>query len=62
MEIDPLYCEISIRRLEQLRATGKRGWQNGNPFETEIATDPELSELFKAAVQNETQQSLFATA
>ncbi|NJM12163.1 MAG: hypothetical protein HC889_10005 [Synechococcaceae cyanobacterium SM1_2_3] len=37
-EIDPLYCEISIRRLEYYRATGLTGWQNGHAFET----DPEL--------------------
>lgn len=62
MEIDPLYCEISIRRLEHFRATGRPGWQNGNPFEAEITADPELSDWFKAAVHEETQQGLFATA
>lgn len=62
IEIDPLYCEISIRRLEQFRATGKRGWQNGNPFEAEVAADPELSECFKTADEEESQQGLFATA
>jgi len=36
IDIDPIYCEIAIRRLEHLRATGKTGWQNGNPFESEI--------------------------
>jgi site-specific DNA-methyltransferase (adenine-specific) len=35
-EIDPLFCEISIRRLEQYRANGLTGWQNGHPFETEF--------------------------
>lgn len=33
IDIDPLYCELTIRRLEQLRKTGKTGWQNCNPFE-----------------------------
>jgi len=33
LDIDPIYCEISIRRLELLRQTGKTGWQNGHPFE-----------------------------
>lgn len=36
IDIDPVYCEISIRRLEHLRATGKTGWQNSNPFESEL--------------------------
>jgi site-specific DNA-methyltransferase (adenine-specific) len=35
-DIDPVYCEISIRRLERLRAIGKAGWQNSNPFADEI--------------------------
>ncbi len=35
-DIDPIYCEIMIRRLERLRAFGKLGWQNGNPFEKEL--------------------------
>jgi site-specific DNA-methyltransferase (adenine-specific) len=35
-DIDPIYCEITIRRLEHLRATGKRGWQHGHPFEQEL--------------------------
>jgi site-specific DNA-methyltransferase (adenine-specific) len=63
MDIDPVYCEISIRRLEHFRATGKRGWQNGNPFEREIHKDPELSRLFVAPEQPETvQSSLFVGA
>jgi site-specific DNA-methyltransferase (adenine-specific) len=35
-DIDPIYCEIMIRRLERLRTYGKLGWQNGNPFEKEL--------------------------
>ena len=35
-DIDPVFAEISIRRLEHFRATGRTGWQNGNPFEAEI--------------------------
>jgi site-specific DNA-methyltransferase (adenine-specific) len=35
-DIDPIYCEIMIRRLERLRTYGKTGWQNGNPFEKEL--------------------------
>ena len=36
MDIDPVFAEITIRRLEHFRATGRKGWQNGNPFETEL--------------------------
>lgn len=35
-DIDPIFCEITIRRLERFRATGHLGWQNGHPFEAEI--------------------------
>jgi hypothetical protein len=37
-DYDPVYCEI-IRRLENLRSTGKTGWQNSNPFYNEIKND-----------------------
>ena len=36
MDIDPVYCEISIRRLELFRKTGKLSWQNGHPFEQDL--------------------------
>lgn len=29
---DPLFAELTIRRLEHFRNTGKTGWQWGNPF------------------------------
>lgn len=32
-DIDPIYCEISIRRIEHFRQTGRLGWQNSHPFE-----------------------------
>ena len=35
-DIDPLYCEVTIRRLENYRRTGRLGWQNGHPFEKEM--------------------------
>jgi site-specific DNA-methyltransferase (adenine-specific) len=35
-DLDPIYCEIAIRRLERYRTTRKLGWQNGHPFEHEI--------------------------
>jgi site-specific DNA-methyltransferase (adenine-specific) len=36
LDIDPLFAEISIRRLEHFRATGKTGWQRGHPFAREL--------------------------
>ncbi len=41
-DLDPIYCEISIRRLEHLRKTGKTGWQNGHPFEDVLEADEQL--------------------
>lgn len=35
LDIDPIYCEITIRRLELFRQTGRLGWQNGHPFEND---------------------------
>ena len=35
-DIDPIYAEICIRRLERYRKTGHEGWQNGHPFELEV--------------------------
>ena len=34
-DIDPVFAEITIRRLEHFREKGLTGWQNGNPFEKE---------------------------
>ncbi len=31
-DIDPVYAELTIRRLEHYRKTGKTGWQWRNPF------------------------------
>ena len=36
MDIDPIFCEITIRRLEHFRPTGRTGWQNSNPFAREL--------------------------
>jgi DNA modification methylase len=39
MDNDPVFCEITIRRLENFRQTGQRGWQNSNPFARELKTE-----------------------
>ena len=43
-DVDPVFCEIAIRRLEQNRRTGRVGWQNGHPFEKEIPGDLRASD------------------
>ncbi len=37
-DVDPIYAEICIRRLERFRNTGRVGWQNGHPFENELSS------------------------
>ncbi|HUW32349.1 MAG TPA: site-specific DNA-methyltransferase [Planctomycetota bacterium] len=41
-DIDPVFAEITIRRLENYRRTGRTGWQWHNPF-------PEMEEVHDAA-------------
>ncbi len=41
-DADPVFCEITLRRLENYRNTGLKGWQNSNPFENEILNDKKL--------------------
>jgi len=41
-DIDPIFCEITLRRLENFRKSGKTGWQNSNPFAKEIEKDKKL--------------------
>jgi len=50
-EINPVYCEITKRRLENFRKTGKTGWQNSNPFLEEILEDAELKKYLKEKYQ-----------
>jgi len=43
LDLDPIFAELSIRRLENYRSTGKTGWQWKNPFpeleESEVLTE-----------------------
>jgi len=41
-DIDPVYCEITLRRLENYRGSKKTGWQNSNPFYEEIKSDKKI--------------------
>jgi len=38
VDIDPVFCEIAIRRIENYRDNGKLGWQNSHPFEAELGS------------------------
>jgi len=55
MDIEPVFCEIVIRRLERFRTSGRTGWQNSNPFATEIATDKELRALLQPSDDQDTE-------
>lgn len=46
-DISPVYCEITKRRLENFRKTGKTGWQNSNPFFEEIMDDNTLKKYLE---------------
>lgn len=50
MDVDPIFCEITIRRLERYRETGLQGWQGGHPFE-DVADIDEV--LDRAAADEE---------
>jgi len=52
IDIDPVFCEITIRRLERFREKGLTGWQNSNPFENEIAEDKKLRSYLKKYYKN----------
>ena len=47
IDIDPVFCEISIRRLDRLRKEGKTGWQNSNPFTDEIKKSRKIRNYLK---------------
>ncbi len=49
-EIDPLFAEITIRRLERYRQTGKTGWQASNPFEKELLRSDRKLKINQPAV------------
>lgn len=59
-DIDPVYCEVTIRRLEHFRRTGHTGWQNGHPFE-DVLPEPHLNDVpdEMGATENPEQQTLF---
>ena len=43
VDIDPVFTEITIRRLERYRETGETGWQAENMFARELAASATAS-------------------
>ncbi len=60
-DIDPIFAEISIRRLEHYRKTGRTGWQFKSPFpEVDIKWDTEKGNSIGATEsEKSTEKSLF---
>ena len=52
-DLDPIFCEIAIRRLEYYRRTGRLGWQNGHPFEKEMPEPNKLAEAIREAYKRQ---------
>ena len=59
---DPIYCELTIRRLERFRKHGLLGWQNKSPFE-EIPAIDDVQEnntsSYKVGMEKTSQIALF---
>jgi site-specific DNA-methyltransferase (adenine-specific) len=47
-ELDPVFAEITIRRLENFRRTGRCGWQNDNPFSKELGCDKKRADATRS--------------
>ncbi len=60
-DLDPIFAEITIRRLERFRRTNKTGWQFENPFpEVELDIDNEdVSENICSEIRTFSQKTLF---
>lgn len=61
IDIDPIFAEISIRRLEHFRKTGKTGWQFKNPFpEVNIRWETEEDNQNNMEPNEPLQKTLFS--
>ena len=59
-DIDPVFAEITLRRLERYRKTGKAGWQSENPFpEVPIAREQGENGTERVVDERIEPQSLF---
>jgi site-specific DNA-methyltransferase (adenine-specific) len=61
-DIDPVFCEISIRRLERYRECGKTGWQNSNPFYGEILKNKKIVKYLRERYEIEYDDSTVGKA
>jgi site-specific DNA-methyltransferase (adenine-specific) len=52
-DLDPVYCEISLRRLENFRTNKKTGWQNSNPFADEIMKGKRLRNYLSRKIERD---------
>jgi len=52
-DLDPVFCEITLRRLENYRKNNKSGWQNSNPFVKEILKDRKIRNYLRKRYQLE---------
>ncbi|CAN5457070.1 hypothetical protein BH20ACI1_BH20ACI1_31250 [soil metagenome] len=62
MDVDPIFCEITIRRIERFLEKGLTGWQNSNPFEKELGEgflNIEETEDLYSKPKVKAQQTLF---
>ncbi len=60
IDIDPVFCEIAIRRLELFRNKRLLGWQNSNPFEDIFGPDNKLFKEYTTRQRTDySQLSLF---
>ncbi|MGH8477038.1 MAG: DNA-methyltransferase [Methylococcales bacterium] len=58
-DIDPIFCEITIRRLERYREYRELGWQNSNPFEIELGLELEAGKAHSDTIGGLTQRDLW---
>lgn len=59
MDSDPIFCEMTIRRLEHYRNTGQLGWQHSNAFSRELGVLADEREPQARAVASHGQAELF---
>jgi len=52
-DLDPVFCEITLRRLENYRKHKKTGWQNSNPFADEIMKDKKLRNYLNKKIRSD---------
>jgi site-specific DNA-methyltransferase (adenine-specific) len=59
MDIDPIFAEITIRRIERYRKTGKLGWQFESPFPEVELKLPQENDIDITTIDKSQARSLF---